>query len=188
MVLAANIIGIVAVIESLAIFAVQKRDHILLFKLLANILWLTNYSLLGLWSGAILNGIAIVREIIFFLRPRYRWADNRAWAFVFMALMLGSSVLTFESTGWLGIVPAIGSQFNILSLYSKRTLTMRLLTLPAETLWLVYAAVSGNITAILNEVFLLVSALVGLAIQYATYRRARREKAAEDDCENAKCD
>jgi hypothetical protein len=69
-VLVANVIGIVAIIQSLTVYAVQKRDHMLMLKELQNLLWLANYALLGLWSGAILNGIAIVREIIFFLRPR----------------------------------------------------------------------------------------------------------------------
>jgi hypothetical protein len=90
-----------------------------------------------------------------------------------MALMLGSSVLTFETTGWLGLIPAIGSQFNIIALYSKRTLNMRLFTIPAEGLWLTYASISGNVTAIIQESFLMLSTFVGLFIQYRTFRKAR---------------
>lgn len=39
-------------------------------KLLSDLLWMGNYLLLGAYTGAALNGIAILRELVFLQRDR----------------------------------------------------------------------------------------------------------------------
>lgn len=175
--LAGNIIGVIAVIESLLIYAVQKRSHILTLKLVSNVLWGTNYLLLGLYTGALLNLIAIVRECIFLCRTRYKWADNIAWAILFMAIMFSSSFVTWA--GWISLLPAIGSVFNVVSIYSKKPLFIRIFLFPAEGLWLIYALLSFNVTAAINEIMLILSAVIGMIWQYALYRKAKKMSKVE---------
>lgn len=73
--LAAQILGVLALVENAFIFLSRKRECILQRKLLSDILWMGNYLLLGAYTGAALNGIAILRELVFLQRDRRRWAD-----------------------------------------------------------------------------------------------------------------
>ena len=179
---AAFIIGIIAIIESLLIYAVQKRSHILTLKLVSNVLWGTNYFLLGLYTGAILNVIAIIREIIFMFRTKYKWADNIAWAILFMIIMFSSAFVTWA--GPISLLPAIGSVFNVVSIYSKQPAMIRIFLIPAETLWLLYTIFEGNTTAMINEIMLISSAIIGFVLQYIVYCRAKKGKKLEDKRKN----
>ena len=105
--LIAQIVGYVAIAESVFIFISNKREKILIFKLIDDALWFTNMVLMGAYTGAVLNAIAIVREIIFFNRGKKKWATHKFWLFFFMIVMLVSPVLTWA--GPVSILPAMGS-------------------------------------------------------------------------------
>ncbi len=177
-----EIIGIIAMVESLAIYAVQKRRNILLLKLISNVLWGTNNLLLGLETGAVLWLIAIVREIVYLFRPRYKWADNKAWIAVFIVLSLCSPTIEWLTLGFsvISILPAVGSLFNVVGGYCKSPLRMRLILLPAETLWITYAIFERNVSLIISEAFLIVSAIVGIVIELSLHRRSNAAKELDE--------
>ena len=74
--LAAQILGVLALGENAFIFLSRKRERILQLKLLSDILWMGNYLLLGAYTGAALNGIAILRELVFLQRDCRRWFSS----------------------------------------------------------------------------------------------------------------
>ena len=91
--LAAQILGVLALGENAFIFLSRKRERILQLKLLSDILWMGNYLLLGAYTGAALNGIAILRELVFLQRDCRRWADAPWWPVFFAAFSWISPIL-----------------------------------------------------------------------------------------------
>lgn len=180
--LVGEIIGIVAIIESLAIYAVQKRKNILTLKIISNVLWGTNNLILGSYTGAVLWFIAILRDFIYLLRPKYKWADNGAWIAVFILLSLISPVIEWTTVGFsvASILPAVGSLFNVVGGYSKRAMTIRLLLIPAECLWLTYAVLESNISLVISEAFLFISAVTGIIIELITLKKAKKAEQPQE--------
>ena len=80
----AYILGVVGVVECFFIFYSKTREQILFFKFLCDVIWLTNYLLLGNITGSVINGINMVREVVFYHRGKKKWATSHIWVAVFL--------------------------------------------------------------------------------------------------------
>ena len=170
----ATIIGIIAIAESLLIYASVKRERILVFKLISDVLWFTNYVLLGMYTGAILNVVAVCREIVFYNRSRHKWADNIAWFFVFVTLTLISPVLSWA--GFVSLLPAIGSVFAVSSFYCKNEIVMKTFAFPAQGLWLSYNLLSKNWSGLASCIITLLSIIIGMTREFWVRKKQKQEK------------
>ena len=157
--LAAQILGVLALVENAFIFLSRKRERILQRKLLSDILWMGNYLLLGAYTGAALNGIAILRELVFLQR------DAPWWPVFFAAFSWISPILEWVRQGrmtLLPVLPTLGSMLFAIALYQRKPLWTKLLSIAGNLLWMIYAGIVGNPSGLLSSGILLVSALLGL--------------------------
>ncbi len=155
----AQIAGILGTSLIFVSFAARKRGHILLGKLTADVLWTIHYFLVGAYSGAALNILAIGRESIFYNKEK-TWASSRFWLYLIFALTVGSCILTWE--GPLSLLPMIGSCLAVVSYWCTNPLHIRLLALPAQILWLIYGVLHHTIPGIAGAGVALVSICIGL--------------------------
>ncbi len=137
----------------------KKRRGILLCKLSADILWTTHYILIGAYSGAALNGIAIGRELVFYNKAK-KWASSRIWLFLFLAITVCSCILTWE--GPTSLLPMIGSLCAVVSFWCSNPFHIRLLALPVMVLWLIYGALHGSVPTLINNSLSLIAIIIGL--------------------------
>lgn len=168
--LIAQIVGYVAIAESVFIFISNKREKILIFKLIDDALWFTNMVLMGAYTGAVLNAIAIVREIIFFNRGKKKWATHKFWLFFFMIVMLVSPVLTWA--GPVSILPAMGSCVAVICFYAEKPIMTKYLAYFAQGSWLAYAVLTKNWSSTVCNVIALVSATIGIIHEVSVKRKA----------------
>ncbi len=161
-----EIIGTVAIIEGFFIFLSKKRENILIFKFISDVLWVANQLLIGGYTGAILNGIAMGREAVFYNRDRHKWASSPIWLAVFITLTLISPTISLlgGAEGWYSMLPAIGSVAAVIGFYGRNPDTMRYVSLVANSMWLFYNIIIHNISAAASSAVLLLSALVGTAL------------------------
>ena len=127
-----NVIGVIAVIENLFIFAALKRKNILKFKFLSDALWFLNYLFLGALTGAILNIIAMFRETVFSLRGEKKFASHFFWLPVFLLLTLISPTLDCIKAGAfvpMTLLPAAGSMLTVYSFYQSSPKVTRCIAL-----------------------------------------------------------
>ena len=157
------IIGIIAIAEGFLIYASTSRRKMLLFKLIEDVLWLFNYLFSGGYAGAILNGVAILREIVFYNRDRSRFCASGLFLPVFILLTLVSPVASMASGSedLHALLPAVGSVLAVIGFYQSSPTVARRLGLPAQTLWLLYSVYGHNATAAAANAILLLSAVVG---------------------------
>lgn len=179
-----NVIGAIAVIENLFIFAALKRKNILKLKFLSDVLWFFNYLFLGGLTGAILNVIAMLRETVFSLRGKNKIASHIIWLPVFMVLTLISPALDCIKQGAfvpMTLLPAAGSMLTVYSLYQENPKVTRYIALFAQTLWLIYAAMLLNVTAFLSNALQIISALIGITRAFLLMRKNKEENISDNE-------
>ena len=164
-VLVGNIVGYIAVVENLIIYLSNKRENILIFKLISDVLWAINGFLLTIanpanLTGAIINVIAIGREFVFYYRFKKRWAGHIIWLYVFILATLISPIMSWA--GPVSLLPAVGSVVAVIGFYSKKPNVMRYISFLAQGLWLIYGVIIQNLPVILCNAFVLISAVIGL--------------------------
>lgn len=169
----AQIIGFTAIGESILIYASTKRKNILLFKLISDFMWLVNFLLLGAFTGALLNAIAILRELTFSQRERHKIFNHRCFLFIFLAITAASAPLTWA--GPISLLPAVGSMIAVFSFYTLSTQTARYTGFAAQIFWLVYNVLLLNYSGIAGCIFTMVSVGIGFINAFKT---AKQEKKA----------
>ena len=73
-----QVIGFVGTIVSFIIFQQNKRSRIIGLQILSTSLFAVHYILLGAFTGAALNLIAVTRSIVFYNNDK-KWAKSPAW-------------------------------------------------------------------------------------------------------------
>ena len=160
----AQIFGFAGIAVSLIIYAPKTRSKILVCKFISDVLWFLNYLLVGAYTGAVLNVVAMGRETVFYNRERKKWADHLIWLYVFIAITLLSPILELIKSSELSLIPllpAVGSVFAVISFYSKKPSVMRIFGFIAQVFWLAYGICIFNISAVICNVLTITSALIG---------------------------
>ena len=175
---ASQILGLLLCGLSFFVYYGKKREHILFTKLTSDVLSSIQQAMIGAMTGALINAIAIAREIIFYQRGRKKWADHIVWLIVFIFAMSISPFLTWQ--GPVSLLPAIGSALAVVAFYCKQPVHTRIFGLFAQGLWFTYTLMTFNLVAALQNLILITSAALGLVRDYREYRaRVKSEQSAD---------
>ncbi|MBO6052465.1 MAG: YgjV family protein [Clostridia bacterium] len=158
--LAGQIFGILGLIGTVVCYQFNSRKKILIMQILCTVVFTLNLSLLGAWSGALLNVLGIAKSCVFYQRGRRRWADSVWWIVLFCVLAAVCVAATYQTP--IDLVPLIGTVFTTVALAQKDARTIRLLTLPSPPSWFVYNLANGNLGGMANEIFVLSSLLIAV--------------------------
>ena len=173
--LLAHGVGLIGIVMCFFVYFSQTRERILIFKFISDSTWLVNYLLLGGYTGALINGINMVRELIYYNRGKRAWASSHIWLFVFI---IANSVSPLYSLftgdeGYYALLPAAGSVLNAIALYLKKPQNTRFIGFGAQILWLTYTLYANNPTATAANVVLLISAIAGTIRQYLSEKKEK---------------
>ncbi len=155
----AQIIGILAL--ACAVISFQQKTHkfILVFQLIATALFVVHYALLGAYTGAILNGIAMLRSVVFINKDK-AWARNIAWLIAFCVVSIGTGFLTWDGSV-ISMLPVLGMLFTTVAFWIKNPKYVRMTAFPSSPLWLVYnircEAFGGAITEVINMISIIIA-------------------------------
>lgn len=155
----AQVAGVLGTTMIFFSFAARKRPTILLCKFTADLLWMTHYLLIGAYSGAALNVLALGRETVFYNKEK-KWASSRFWLYLIIALTIASSLLTWE--GPLSLLPMTGSSLAVVSFWCTKPLNIRLISLPVQILWLIYGFLHTSVPSMVCNTIALISICIGL--------------------------
>ena len=155
----AHIIGIIAL--GLAVISYQQKTHrsILAFRLSANALFCVHFIMLGAVTGGILNAVAATRAIVFVNKGK-KWADNRAWLWIFCVVSVIVGILTWKN--YYSILPMLGMLCTTVALWIKTPKYVRLVAFPSSPMWLVYNAVSNSFAGAITELISMCSIIVAI--------------------------
>ena len=156
---AAQIIGTAGIVFSLLSFQFSKRKYIMIFQMLASLLFSTQLFMVGAITGGCLDLISFVRTLIFSNNSK-QWAKSKLWLFGFILLMIVTGIFTWKDS-W-SILPIIGSVLSTVALWMTKEKHIRMLSLAVGPCWFIYNIVKGAYTGALNEVFAMTSIVIGM--------------------------
>lgn len=138
----------------------NKRKNLILYKLFADICWVVHYLCLGAYGGAIPNFVGIFREMVFVNREKKKWADNAIWPVVFIVANFALGIMKYET--FIDILPVFASSLVTVSLWVKKPMLTKFLTVPVCTAFLIYDIYAGSYIGIVNESFTILSIIISL--------------------------
>ena len=143
---------------SLNIISYQaKSTKMLIFcQFLGSSFFLFNYLMLGAYTGCFMNGMAVLRALIFLGGAKTRKIPV---LILLNVLLIGGTYFTWE--GFLSLFPLIAMIAITFAMYFGSGKLIRMTQLfAASPLWLVYNACCGTIGGTVCEVFMIVSTAV----------------------------
>ena len=155
----AQIIGIAALSCSVISFQQKTHKFILMLQLIANALFVLHFALLGAYTGAILNAIAMIRAIVFVNKDK-AWAKNIAWLILFCVVSVATGVFTWDDS-IISILPVLGMLFTTVAFWIKNPKYVRMVAFPSSPLWLIYnincSAWGGVATEVINIISIIIA-------------------------------
>ena len=173
-----NLFGILGIISVVIIYQQKDNQRLLLWKLTSDILWIVHYAALKNYSVVVITLVAVLRSFVLYHHDR-KWAQSKAWLWIFIACSLGFSMLAWKD--WTSLMATVSSLLCIVAYWVRIPRVTRLLTIPAGFLFLINIIFNYTFWGLLSESFLLASAIVGfvrLDLKYYLNRIGIRHQAS----------
>lgn len=166
----AQIIGIIAMILSVTSFQMKTRTQIIVMQCMTGVVFAVHYFMLpdgaGV-AGGVVNVIAIVRNIVFYLNDKPLFKSK--WWVVFFCILMGGSAIVSRPEP-ISVFMCIAMIFNTLAVSAQKPVDTRKRILISSPFAFVYNIVVGSIGGIINE------ALVEIITAITFYRENKSKK------------
>lgn len=153
----AQIFGVLGMAALFMSYQQTERKKLIGCKLVADVMWVAHYMLLGAVGGAIPNFVGIFREIVFMQRSdeKKKWAKSPVIPAVFIIINWTLAIITWKTP--LSLLPICASTFVTISLWVKNPKLTRAIGAPVSCAFIIYDIFVGSWIGIVNESVALVS-------------------------------
>ncbi len=157
----ATVIGGIAAAVYVASYQCKKRKWILFLGALSRVLFILQYILLGAFSGAVLDLIAILAALIAGKKdhPTVKKLLVPIIAVIHAAILV-ASILLYQS--WYDIFVLLAATFCVAALWFSRERLIRAVSLCSSPCWLVYNLSSKAYFSAVSDTFAILSLLVAI--------------------------
>ena len=160
---------------ALNIVAVQFNKHwqIGLLKTLGSGLFVVQYILLKAWTGAAMDGIGILRNIIFIFTVK-NGKPTLFWIIFFSALTIALGIATFE--GYISLLAITAKLLSCISYGINNARAIRYINLPSSGCWLIYNGIHFSLAGIVNEILVIISIIIAeIRLHYKNKEKIKEE-------------
>ncbi len=144
----AQIVGLCALALSTLSFQLNTRKKILIAQIFTAVLFSVHYGMLGAVTGAAMNGISVIRNLIFYYRDRKFFSGN-IWVAIFVGVNLITGILFWQD--WTSVLCIAAIVISTVSLSLKDPKYVRMVLLLSSPFFLAYSVVTGSIGGALND-------------------------------------
>lgn len=166
-----QIIGIIAMVLSVASFQMKTKKQIILMQIATGVVFAVHYFMLpggkGL-AGAVVNVIAIVRNLVFMNRDK-KFFSGYGWVVLFCVIMGGSAVVVRPEP--ISVFMTVAMVFNTLAVAAETPVGTRKRILISSPFAFVYNIVVGSWGGIINEAMVEIITAITLIREYKTKKR-----------------
>ena len=159
--IAATVIGAVAAVIFVASYQLKSRKWILFFGALARALFILQYVLLGAFSGAVLDLIAILAALLAG-RKNHPLIKKLLLPIIVVihSAILVASILLYQH--WYDIFVLLAATFCVAALWFSRERLIRAVSLCGSPCWLVYNIASKAYFSAVSDTFAILSLLLAI--------------------------
>ena len=152
-------IGFLGLLIGVIAFQFKKHSHIVLAKMLSELIFSVQYVLLGAWTAAILDCFSVLRNMLFrnFVK---RKISTTPVIVLFGVFVLITGFFTYD--GILSLFPIGSKLLTTVSYGMKNEKLLRFITLPSCILWIIYNLSVGSIAGALTDLLCLGSLLLAI--------------------------
>ena len=174
MLIISQIIGLAAVGLYLLSYQLKKRKQIVWVTCISNALYVTQYLLLGAFSGAVMDFMSTVSSFFAAKKNDTPFARYRKWLAASNLLLIAaagiiSAVLQRDP---IELIPIAGALFQTGGLWFDDEQTIRKFGLMSAPFWLIYNFISQAYGASLGSVLAMISVITAMV----RYRNTEKEK------------
>ncbi len=164
MIIAAQIIGILAVAAFLLSYQQKKRKGIILLNLISRFLYILQYLLLGAFSGAVFDVLAAGFSVAAGKKHKKFIKEH---TFIVVLCMNAVVILTGSAMAWynksfLDIFSLAGALFEINALWLSNEKAIRLVSLFGAPCWFAYNIISKAYGSAIGNILTIVSIVIAL--------------------------
>ncbi len=154
-----QIIGFLGLALSIIAFQFKKHKQIVLCKMSSELTFALQYILLGAWTGAVLDFISVIRNLLF-LRLVKKGRSTTPVIIIFGLFVIATGFFTYD--GIFSLMPIGSKLLTTVSYGMKNEKWLRLITLPSCVLWIIYNVSVCSIAAVLTDSITLISLLIAM--------------------------
>ena len=173
----AQIIGFIGAFTYFLVFQMKKRSSILAINILAGLIFVVHFSLIGAYTGAAMNVVCALRCTIYYFSDR-KWAKSKAWLAVFIGVSVVLGVLTWGDI--YSIFPLMAMVITSISFWLKKESHIRLLTLPTQPGWMIYNIHNNSISGLLTDIVIFSSILIAI-IRYDIIKKEKPQAVKQNE-------
>ena len=170
-----QMIGVFGTVAGFSALQCNKHSHTLILKMTEEMFFGLQYLLLGGYTGAVLNGVGIFRNLIF----TYYGKKNDQHALKIARIVLAILFAGLGLLSWEGAISVLIIFAKVLSTCAYGTTNMkkmRLMLCVTSICWICYNAYIGSIAGVLSDCGNLTSCVVGI-IRYDILKKEEKAKA-----------
>ena len=153
-------IGLIAMLLSIIAFQFKHRVTIILSNFFGQVCWVLYFLLQGDLTSAIACALSAVMMAVFSKKDKWKWAVSPFTISMFIVLICGFSLLSFES--WSDIFPLLAGVFAVLANSRSSEKRLRQFSLFWCLFWLLNSAFKMYPVAFVNDFLCTVSTIVAL--------------------------
>ncbi len=157
----ANAIGIVAVIVYLLSYQQKTQKGIAAFNMTCRALYVTQYVLLGAFSGAVLDILCMIALLPAQRKEKVWVQKSRGWLIAASALALIVAGLLLDKSIF-GILVIVGCLLQMIAFWMDSEKKVRLVCLLACPCWLAYNLASGAYGSCIGDVLSFMSIVIAM--------------------------
>lgn len=162
----AQVIGFIATGIAISSFQAKRRLTLIGMQTVSNLLWMVHYLMLGSLSAVFANLIGTVRNVIYGLRGKYKFADSKIVPAVSIIAFIISGVFTY--TNPFDILPMLAMIFASIAFFVKDEKIIRYISVFIAVSWLAFGIYAGSIAGIVSDGSTLVSIIIAI-IRYRNF-------------------
>lgn len=170
--LSSQIVGFIAFVISLVAYHRNKKEKIFKTMMLANLLDIAHYLLLGAYSGCITKVIALVRNEIIILKEKNKKFNNIIVLIILLAIYLISGILTYENI--FSVLPILAAMIYLYFVWNGNELKVKKIAFYCYFLWLIYNICVFSIAGIISNCVSIISTFI------AVYNEKNKHKKSQN--------
>lgn len=152
-------IGFLGLALSLVAFQFRKQGTIVILKMASELVFAIQYILLGAWTAAVLDGISVIRNLLFYKLVK-KDISTTPVIVVFGLFVVATGFATYD--GAISLIPIASKLLTTVSYGMKNAKLLRFITLPSCILWIIYNLSVGSFAAALSDLLSLSSLLLAI--------------------------
>ena len=151
--------GLLAVFFYMLGYLQKKKGHILLLNLIARLLFILQYIMLGAFSGAVLDVAGAIATVVAGKKETPFIKRHLTLTVILLnVLIMGSGVYVILLTHeLLGVLSVAGVLFHVNAFWFDREKTVRRLSMLGSPFWLAYNLLSGAYGSCVGDILSMVS-------------------------------